>query len=682
MIVIKVPLFKTNRVILSIIIFSIVLRLCLFSGFVMGDDAGYADCAATILKGAYPPLCDSCVFSFRPVVVFSMAGCLKIFGWNQFSFILPILISSIASIFIIYLLGKLLFDKATGLIAAFLLTIFPLNLVHSTTMTNDIMLSFLIATSILFFLKGLIGESEHKILNFSLSGLILGIAIGVKINSLVIIIFFLVILVLDGIITRRIKKNSIYLFAAWFLIQSIFCFVYYIKTNDPFAHIHAEMIFNKKYIASGYANNWTQLKNILLFYPRYMFGILQEGHDGYTFLPYGYFYFVLPIAILYLIMRRDKKVFFPLFWLIFLFLIMEFAPLSITPYYEPIHRLPRFIEIITFPSLLLLSYFLRDAYQRNKFLKILSIGILVFLILSSLYHARKKSSFYRDSIADGKKAYEFIKDKDYTQVITDQEMENLLLFHNQFKNRTKFKSFEYDSPIYKKKSLLIFGGSRRQDMPPSYTLQFYPKEIPNEWRKVIEIEGKKALWRPRNLVVYEIVNEDNSRKANLLEKDHPRMKIGQKEDKNNGYVLIDQIDIGNFLSEHKHDYEIIEQTWSGKRIFRYPSKKTVEDDGRAFKGFHRFKIRNCVPQKDLKIIKSVDIGVKNQETAIYVNNKFVSEWKVPDDGFAENWRDVEFIIPGYFIQTTELEIKEVFLKSQADVNVFFYNFFQKTDKAN
>ena len=356
----------------------------------MGDDPGYANYAATILKGTYPPLCDTCVFSFRPVLLFSIASCLKIFGWNQFSFILPILISSIVSICIIYLIGKLLFDKATGLLAAFLLTIFPLNLVHSTTMTNDIMLSFLIATSVLFFMKGLMGERKREVLYFSLSGFVLGIAIGVKINSLVIILFYFIVLVFDGIKNRRFKKNAFFLFAVWLFVQSIFCFVYYLKTKDPFAHIHTEMIFNNKYIASDYVNNWLYLKNILLYYPRYMFGILKEGHYGYTFLPYGYFYFVLPIAIFYLIIKRDKKAALPLFWLIYLFLIMEFAPLRITPYYQPIHRLPRFIEIITFPSLLLLSYCLKDAYQRNIFLKLFSLITEISLTFTSLYHAHKK----------------------------------------------------------------------------------------------------------------------------------------------------------------------------------------------------------------------------------------------------------------------------------------------------
>ncbi len=492
----------------TIVLLATALRLALFSGFVMGDDPAYADYALIILKGGYPPLCELCVFSFRPILLFSIAGCFKLFGWNQFAFVLPILISSIASVYIVYLLGKVLFDEASGLVAALLVSIFPLNLVHATTMANDVMLSFLLGTSVLFFAKGLTGEVPGHRLNFSLAGAFLALAIGVKINSQTVLAMYLLVLALGGIKNQRMRKGIIPLLGAWILVHALFCSVYYAKTGNPFAHIQAELIFNKTYMVSSPAADWpSYVKDRLLFYPRHMFGIAQEGHQGYKFLAYGYFYWVLPIAIGYLLVRRDRKVAFPLLWLSYLFLVMEFAPLRITPHYEPIHRLPRFLEIITLPTMLLLGYAMRDAWRRGGLLRILSLTVALALTVSSLYHASRKSLFFRDAISDGKKAYEFIKSRDYGSVISDQEMKNLLLFHNQFEERHKFKSFEYDRPQYQRGSLVIFGGSRRPDVPPSYTLRYYPDAPERMWTRLTEMEGKKAIWRPKDLVIYEVVRE-------------------------------------------------------------------------------------------------------------------------------------------------------------------------------
>ena len=49
-------------------------------------------------------------------------------------------------------------------------------------------------------------------------------------------------------------------------------------------------------------------------------------------------------------------------------------------------------------------------------------------------------------------------------------------------------------------------------------------------KKIIEIEGRKAIWRPRNLVVYEVVNENYTEKRKSLKNDHLRIEIGQRRD--------------------------------------------------------------------------------------------------------------------------------------------------------
>jgi hypothetical protein len=41
--------------------------------FVLGDDPTYADNALMITQGHYPPMCEVCVFAFRPLLLFPAA---------------------------------------------------------------------------------------------------------------------------------------------------------------------------------------------------------------------------------------------------------------------------------------------------------------------------------------------------------------------------------------------------------------------------------------------------------------------------------------------------------------------------------------------------------------------------------------------------------------------------------
>ncbi len=493
-----------------ILFFALFIRLFFFAGFVLGDDPNYADCAYTIIKGYYPSLCKTCVFAFRPILLFSTAVPLKYLGWSEFNFILPILLSSLISICLIYKLGKRLFDRKTGLIAAFLLTIFPLNLVHATTMSNDIMLSMLIALSMLLFLKGLERDGKKHIVFLVLSGFILGVLVGVKINSLPVIGLFILIALYSGWKRKESKLGVVFFLVSWLIVQSIFAIAYYMKTGDFLAHIHAEMNFNKEYNPSGFINTAGYLKNALLYYPELMLCITKEGHPGYTFYPYGFFYPVFLLAIVFFLYKRERKVVIPLLWFAYLFLMMEFSPLRISPYYQPIHRLVRFLSIISIPALLIVAYFLRRLLEGRMLTKIISLLIIIGLFVTSLHQAYRKSYFYNDCLADGREAYNLIKNMPYRQVITDWEIKKVLLFYSKLYNDKKIiRSFERDNIRFLKDSLVIMGGARRPDMYPGYTTKLLRLTPPKRnWIKIGEVKGKDEVWREKNLIIYKIIEKE------------------------------------------------------------------------------------------------------------------------------------------------------------------------------
>jgi hypothetical protein len=492
----------------SIVIFALFLRCLFMVGVALGDDYAYGQYAYLITQGMYPPLCDLCVFAFRPILLFSVALSLKVLGWSEFNFVLPILLSSLISLYLIYGLGKVLFDSETGLVAAFCLAIFPLNLVHASTMSNDLMLSMLVALSMLLFLRGLMDAGGKSVFSFIAAGCILGSATGVKINALPLVGLFILIALYYGWKEKRFRKEVFLFLLSWLTVQLFFSMTYYIQTGDFLAHIHAELNFNTKYNPSGFVNTPEHLKNVLLYYPTLMLGLQTEGHPGHTFYPYGFFYPVFLLGTIYFTYKRERRLVLPLLWFTYTFLIMEFFPLQMEPYYQPIHRLIRFLSLVSIPALLIIAYFLRRLFATSLPGKLLSTFLITGLVITSLHQAYRKSSFYGDCMSDAREVYNAIKHMPYKQVITDHEMKETLLFYNHYRNSDTFKSFDHDKPTFLPGSLVILGGTRRPDLSPLYATQFMRPPIPQTtWLKVYEAKGRQNIWRKENLVIYRIPGE-------------------------------------------------------------------------------------------------------------------------------------------------------------------------------
>ncbi len=494
----------------TIIILALIIRVIFFSGFVLGDDPNYADDARTILDGSYPPLCDLCVFSFRPVLLYSISLSLKWLGWSEFNFVLPILVSSLICIYLIYKLAEMLFDKKTGLLAALLLSIYPLDVVHATAMSNDIMLSMLVALSMLLVLKGFKSMGWKAFLCFAAAGAALGIATGVKINAIPIIGAFILIIGYGAWKQRRFNKGTVIFMLSWVLIQMVFSVTYYLKTGDYFSHIHAELIFNKKFNPSGFVNTAVSLKDALLYYPQYMLCLKAEGHPDYEFYPYGFVYPVFFLGVLYFMCKREKRAVIPLVWFTYVFLMMEFAPLRISPYYQPIHRLIRFLSIASIPALLVVAYFVKRLYHERTAGRVLALLLMAGLFATSLHQTYRKSYCYRDSMSDARNTYDLMCRMPYKQIITDHEMKMALLFYNKYDDRHRVKSFEYDKPHFSDGSLVILGGARRPDIHHGYAENFVRSIKPqSNWVKICEVEGKKEAWRKSNLVIYKVAGKES-----------------------------------------------------------------------------------------------------------------------------------------------------------------------------
>lgn len=132
---------------LALMALGLVPRLVYFSGFELGDDQIFYNEVNHILvsKSVIP---DNQAYRFSwwfPTALFC-----RLFG-----LILPFTVTATLGTALVYVLGKTLWGRPGGVIAALLLAVHPLDFAWSTMITNDVLLSFFSACTVLLVLWAL-----------------------------------------------------------------------------------------------------------------------------------------------------------------------------------------------------------------------------------------------------------------------------------------------------------------------------------------------------------------------------------------------------------------------------------------------------------------------------------------------------------------------------------------------
>jgi hypothetical protein len=670
-------------IILLLVLFGLLLRLILFSGFVLGDDPAYADLVSQIINGSYPQVGTHGVFSCRPLILYPVALCVYLFGWVEWSFVLTILVASLINIILVYLAGYLLCSPFAGILGALAYMTFPLDAVHATTLSNDILLStFLWAGGLLFFISCQRYQYNKHIILSVISGFIVGAAVAIKFNAVITPVFFLS----AGIICLRKHLlegayKSLFAWAAgWIIANGLLCAFLYALSGDIFAHYHAEMRFNLDYNPSGFSAGRGNLMQFLLMYPKWILTILREGHYGYTFPPYGYFYLFYFLCLPLVLLKRFRAARLPALCALFFLVLMEFAPLRLLPQYVPIHRLPRFLHIAAIPSAAVIGIvfsILTTIHQRS--IKIISWTVFFVLMSSSLYWSWIKANFYKDCTLDQRWAWDKIKNITASSIVTDMEMRNYLNFRSGFKSLTPIASPDKIPKTLKAGAAVIYGGARRPEIYPAYSLDWGRGRIGKNLQLLAEAPFPLKPWRMAKLKIY-LASAGGAGRTNQGPQEDEIQEgfTGSAIPRTNmpGLKKVAEIDVGDTASEKGCDYQINDTTWTGVRDFSYASGERCEDDGRAYRGSEKITLHNLTRNQPLYILKRFDPSVKNQEVEVYFRNEFIGSWKFNVQGKGFQWQESVFIIPEKYVTDTSGTLEFRFQKSDSDVNSFYYWFFQ------
>lgn len=524
---------KPKTILFLILLFALSLRLYFFMGYINAhdlDEGIYIEIIKSIYKGTYnldkyKNLPKSFIanpaetFQFRPVLLYPIAFLWFLFGVSDFTSTLYPLMCSLGSIVVIYYIGKLLFNDKVGLLAAFLLSIYPLDIFFATRIMCDLVVGFFISSSIFFFLKAerkKIIKKQNLLLRYDyyiFSGILLGLAYLVKTTALILIPFFIIYIIFK----RKFELKYAYLFFGFFIIFSIAVLYYFIQTGHPLLNLE---IPRSAYIDSKYGESTVITKNFIgdkikysyddgepFFYLKSIFYNFRRFPEVYFF---GYFYYFIFIAIISLLLLKKKDTYFLLFWFLFLFLYLELGPVGIkfdsknfSINYLMLFKRERFLNILSVPMMLILSYsFLK---LRKEFLLL----ILCFLFLTSIYFVYKGREYFLTGMYSIREVAKYLNGFPNTDVYTDNTAALMIQYYSSYKRDDKIKFYDYNNPDQIKDAFVIVGGSRGVELSNTVVEESYKKIMSNyneSWKlvKVIPTPFKKYDTSARDLEIFYI----------------------------------------------------------------------------------------------------------------------------------------------------------------------------------
>jgi 4-amino-4-deoxy-L-arabinose transferase-like glycosyltransferase len=418
-----------------ITLFGLLLRIYFFVGLNWEDSPRYVWDAAQVAGGGGD--IQRNVNGLRMMVIYPVGFFFWMFDVSEYSAAVYPLLCSLGGIVLIFYFGKVFFDEKTGLIAAFLLSFYPLDVLYSTQVMPDVPIAFFMAVSVFLFLKNELAGGNNNSLIF-LSGLFTGIAYLARVSGLINLVFFIPYMVYRSVHDRKIRSNYAFFFAGMLLCMLGEGVFYSLRSGNI-----GDMTLRYR-VVTGFFEDTVGKNQRLDYLPRVMLNL----DSGYRFMwdnkfeaQYGLFYYLIIPAILYVLLIREKRAYPLVLWAGALFLWSNFGSMSLTGY-KLMHRLARHMTIITVPCILVLSHVLTANLRKkgNAFRRALSIATILFLMTTSIYYIHYRWVYLEISTYDAKAIYNLLKDLDEKPVYCSPQIGGHLNFYFKYDRKEPVKS--------------------------------------------------------------------------------------------------------------------------------------------------------------------------------------------------------------------------------------------------
>jgi len=474
----------------GILLAALLVRCVFFFGGIRGSDAfAYARYAHDIASGQYDLEGIRMFYGFRYSLLLPTAMGFSLFGVNDIGASFFPLIFSLLNIWVVFLIGKRIFNDAIALVAALLLAFYPINIATSTGLSPDSFIPFFSSLAIYFYLVAEKPSTSamRAALLLMASGMLVGLAYMSRVTS----IFLFFTLVIYQIFNRK------YAFSCWTTIGSLIpltaeVFYFYMMTGDPLFEIHR---ITSPEIVSTVKNDYD---TGLLFYPKRMLGFELEGLAYYGM---GWWFVIGGLALSWF--KKDKGMVFIAFCLILPFLGFEFGFQSLKEG-TLIAKSCTYLSLMIAPIMLIGAYFIVHAYQIASvpYEKRIVIVLMMAIVLMSmnLYAVYRFQANGRNDAQPYKVVADYLRERPGAVVYTHHYRWPLFLGYflqydrsYQFKDlndisERDFSALSHVYVIFSKRYLEadVIGRALKRDR---YYYR-YAVVQPKHWTKVLSFSGK------------------------------------------------------------------------------------------------------------------------------------------------------------------------------------------------
>lgn len=402
----RIKKVRFEILLLLIVFYALVYSIVFVGGpSFYGDDTTYLELASSVLQGSF--IQSGYIFSVRILMVLPIAIFYKLFGVSLLSSSAWDITTYLLSIIIAFYLGKELYNKYAGVVAALLLTFFPLVNTLSATISDDIPMMFVVSSVMLSLLYAT--RKKSRFWYFVTGGLLVASPLVTPEGVIAVMVSFVYLAIEFARGKVAIEKKTTFYLAYGLIAAGILLMIFNFSTSgNPLITLTTNSHF---YSAVGTQGTIPSTNTDPLFYPDTMFpydlsrifanNIIsldlnplsiwnQINVINYNVVGFYFYFFVL--ATIYLLVRREKRSYYIIFWFFASFLYLEFGPMhiSLNPFvYLMSYRLQRFLTFIAVPTVVTIGIASASMIEKGPRVKmyagvVISLASILFLILSSI----------------------------------------------------------------------------------------------------------------------------------------------------------------------------------------------------------------------------------------------------------------------------------------------------------
>lgn len=512
-----------------ILVAATLLRVVFFVGFGLGDDLAYIGHADVILNGGYPPLDPLNQYAYRPLLLYLFAGGIALFGYTDQGVVAPVLLAGIATTALVYVFVRRLIDPGAAWWCALLFAFEPFNVVNSTTMTNDVILSFLTFAALALFLTADLSSlsTSQRARRFVAGGALMFAAFLVKITIAPVLaaigLYSLLVLV------RRpqvVLKYHLLFYAVFLAGICVLCFVYFQLKGDPLWQFRAERSYYEAYKPDWYLAGAIDYASLLWYYPRSLFGL--SGFGGFFYRDHGFLFWLAMPAMAVAVLRGGAVLRFLVAVALIVFAFFQFYPQYLTPRYLPLVRQDRYLELLLPPVVVIVGTALYRLSRRHPGI---AAVVLCALLGNFVVEASRRWLMFDDSQRDVRTLALYAKSTIAATgkpLAADMPAANALGFYLRG-TKAQVERVGRGNYLQVSDAYVAVGGARSFWWAHDQVFDVRADAPPGHWLLTYQVPGEPRPWRRSTLRVYYAAGPDgNATNASILPTSTPPSSVPQR----------------------------------------------------------------------------------------------------------------------------------------------------------